>query len=656
MALDLAKPDSDNLAQPGFGVAFDLLRNQRFEEAGAVLESLLPQASGQPEIWHWLGFVRWRQGKTGEAQQLMERALEVQPDNATFLVNLGTMLTSLGKPAAAVRHLQHALAVQPNLPSAHNNLANALRSLGQIDAAGRHYVAALAVQPDLPEAHNNLANIRKEQGNIAEALRHYRQALALRPDFREAFSNLLALTKLAETMSPDEIFALHQQFAERFETPFVQEWAPPPDCLAPSRKLRIGYVSPDCHPAASFFLKPVWAQHDREQFEIFAYFDAAPGAAFSPGILSGITCRVLTGLPDDGVAAMIRADRIDILIDIAGHAGRSRILVFARKPAPVQITWLDYLGTTGLRAMDFRLTDRWADPAGAERYHSEVLLNMPDGYCQWCYPEPTEAPPVGDLPAARNGFVTLGSFNNPIKITPATLDLWSRVLEAVPDARLRCIGVSSGDTREILRRHFSMHGQEGRLEILPKLSYPEFLAACNDVDVALDTLLFSGATTTCDVLWMGAPVVTLPGRTNMFSSASRSTASILSCLGLQRLAADSPDAYVDIVRTLAGDLPALADLRKALREKMRSSPLMDERGFTRALESMLREAFSTVRSKAATQVSNGHDKDAAPDDETRHACFPLPNPLPQAGEGANESLRELHVNETEGRAGSGGLQ
>lgn len=595
--LDMTKPDSDKLVQPEFGVAFDLLRKQRFAEAGAVLEGLLPLASKQPEIWHWLGFVRWRQGKTGEARQLMERALEVQPDSTTFLVNLGTMLTSLDKPAAAVRHLQHALAVQPNLPSAHNNLANALRSLGQIDTAGRHYEAALAVQPDLPEAHNNLANIRKEQGSIAEALRHYRQALALRPDFREAFSNLLALTKLAENMSPDEVFALHRQFAERFETPFVPEWVPPPDALAPSRKLRIGYVSPDCHPAASFFLKPVWAQHDHEQFEIFAYFDAAPGAAFSPGILSGITCRVLTGLPDAEVAAMIRADRIDILIDIAGHAGRSRILVFARKPAPVQITWLDYLGTTGLRAMDFRLTDRWADPAGAERYHSEALLNMPDGFCQWCYPGSDEALPVGDLPAARNGRITFGSFNNPIKITPATLNLWSRVLEAVPDARLRCVGVSSEEARETLRRHFSKHGQEDRLETLPKLSYPEFLAACNDVDVALDTLLFSGATTTCDVLWMGVPVVTLPGRANMSSSASRSTASILSCLGLQRLVADSPDAYVDMVRTLVSDLPALADLRQSLREKMYSSPLMDARGFTRAMESLLREAFARVCDK-----------------------------------------------------------
>lgn len=585
-------------------MAFDLLRKQRFAEAAEMLESLLPQASKQPEIVHWLGFVRWKQGKTGEALLLMEQALEAQPDNTTFLVNLGALLTSLGKPSAALSHLQRALAVQPSLPSAHNNLANALRSLGQIDAAGQHYEAALALKPDLPEAHNNLANIRKEQGNVDEALRHYQQALALRPDFREAFSNLLALTRLTDTLSQDNIFALHRQFAERFETPLVSEWVAPFSSAAPSGKLRIGYVSPDCHPAASFFLKPVWAQHDREQFEIFAYFDATQEAAFPSDILAGITCRVLAGLPDAEVASLIRKDRIDLLIDIAGHAGRSRILVFARKPAPVQITWLDYLGTTGLQAMDFRLSDRWADPAGAERYHSEALLHMPDGFCQWCYPGPAEAPPVGDLPATRNGFITLGSFNNPIKITPATLNLWSRVLEAMPNARLRCIGVSSDEVRETLRHHFFSHGQEDRVEMLPKLSYLEFLAACHDVDVALDTLLFSGATTTCDVLWMGVPVVTLPGSMDTSSSASRSTASILSCLGLQRLIAGSPDAYIDIARTLTNDLPALANLRKSLRDKMRSSPLMDARGFTRALESLLQDAFSRVRGNALAQTPN----------------------------------------------------
>lgn len=576
---------------PGLALALDLLRQQRIGEAGAILERLLAEAPQQAVLHHWLGVVRWRQGQLGEARRLMQGALCTQPDNATFLINLGALLIAAGEPAAAAGHLQRAVALRPDLPSAHNNLANALRSLRQIDAAGRHYQAALDLQPDLPEVHNNLANIRKEQGSIADAYRHYRQALALRPAFREAFSNLLALTKLLDAMPPDEVFALHCRFADQFETPLRKEWTGPPGDPDPARKLRIGYVSPDCHPAAAFFLQPVWLHHDRSRFDVFAYFDGAPAASFPPEGLADVSCRVLTGLPDGDVATMIRRDAIDILIDIAGHAGNSRILVFARRPAPVQITWLDYLGTTGLSAMDFRLTDRWADPAGAERHHSEALLRMPEGYCQWCYPGPAESPPVAVLPASRNGYVTFGSFNNPIKITPATLDLWSRVLDTVPDARLRCVGVDSGTAREALHGHFSRRGQAGRLTLLPKQPYREFLAGCGEVDIALDPLLFSGATTTCDVLWMGVPVVTCAGTVESATSASRSTTAILSCLGLQRLAATSPEGYVAIAAALAGDTAILAGLRASLRDTLRAAPLMDAAGFTRALEGLLREAL-----------------------------------------------------------------
>lgn len=588
----------EQTAKPRFDAAFELLRQQRFGEAAPLLEVLLPDAPALPEIWHWLGFLRWKQGRLAEAEQLMARALQAQPGNPTFLVNQGAMLVALDRPAAALRLLQEALVREPSLASAHNNLANALRALGQIDAAGRHYEAALLTQANSPEAHNNLANIRKEQGDVDGALQHYQQALALRPDFREAFSNLLALTKLVDTMPQAAVLELHRRFAERFETPLLQQST---GLLRPPRsgqKLRIAYLSPDCHPAASFFLEPVLAHHDRDRVEVFAYFDGKPQAAFSPQTLARVACRALTGLTDAEVADMIRADGVDVLVDIAGHAGRSRILVLARKPAPLQITWLDYLGTTGLRAVDFRLTDQWADPPGAERNHSEALLRMPAGYCQWCYPGPSAAMAVGELPAAHNGLVTFGSFNNPIKISASTLALWSRVLAAVPNSRLRCVGVGSEIVRAKLRRHFARQGQEERLELLPRLPYRDFLAACNEVDLVLDTLLFSGATTSCDVLWMGVPVLTLPGSIEMGASASRSTASILSCLGLQALVAASADAYVDIARAMAGDLPRLAALRASLRQKMRASPLMDGPGFTRAVEDLLRQACYAVDAKS----------------------------------------------------------
>jgi predicted O-linked N-acetylglucosamine transferase (SPINDLY family) len=565
-----------------------LLREQRFGEAGTVLERLLPGAPQRPEIWHWPGFVRMRQGRIEEGQELMRRALRAQPGNTTFLTNLGAALISCGKPAEAGSLLQQALAIQPSLVSAHNNLANALRSLGRIDEAGRHYEAAIALQPNLPEAHNNLGNIRKEQGDIDAALRHYRHALAFRPGFREAFSNLLALTRLSESFTPEEAFSLHRQFSERFEAPLKSSWPAHANTPDPHRRLRIGYVSPDCHPAAMFFLTPVWAKHDPESLDVFAYFDAAPAPDLAPRLPPEMRQRVLAGLPDSVVAQRIRDDGIDVLIDIAGHAGRSRILAFARKPAPVQITWLDYLGTTGLEAMDYRLTDRWADPERAQGYHSERLLHMPDGFCQWCYPGRDDAPAVGPLPASGRDYLMFGSFNNQVKLTPATLELWSCVLRAVPESRLRCIGIDSGQAQERLRAHFAGRGQESRVDLKPRLPYRDFLAACGDVDIALDPLLFSGATTTCDVLWMGLPVVTLPGS----SSASRSTASIVSCLGLRRLIAESAEGYVAAAASLAGDRSALSELRGSLRMTMQNSALMDADGFTRALESRLREAWT----------------------------------------------------------------
>jgi predicted O-linked N-acetylglucosamine transferase (SPINDLY family) len=561
-----------------------LLQSRRFDEAATALERLLPSAPTEPAIWHWLGFVRLRQGKPEEGLALMQRALLAQPGNPTFLVNLGAALVSCGRPREAEGLLRQALALRPDLASAHNNLANALRSLGRIDEAGRHYEAALAAQPDLPEAHNNLGNIRKEQGDIRAALHHYRRALAARPDFREAFSNLLALTKLCDDLGPEEVFALHRQFAERFEAPLKASWVAHPNPGDSERRLRIGYVSPDCHPAATFFLEPVWAAHDASRVEVHAYFDAAPQN--DPG--SATQVRVLAGLSDADVAQRIRDDAIDVLVDIAGHAGRSRILAFARRPAPVQVTWLDYLCTTGLDAIDYRLTDRWSDPEGAQRFHSERLLWMPDGYCQWCYPGRSAAPAVAPLPALERGHLTFGSFNNQVKLTPSTLDLWSRVLQAVPKSRLRCIGVGSHEAQQRLREHFAAHGQGDRVDVLPRLSPAEFLGACNAIDIALDPLLFSGATTTCDVLWMGVPVITLPGA----SSASRSTTSILSCVGLERFIAADADAYVVAATRLAGDLPALAELRASLRATMRASPLMDAYGFTRALEARLREAWS----------------------------------------------------------------
>lgn len=556
----------------------------RADAAAAVLESWPAAAPDRPAALHWLGVARLRQGRLAEAHRLLADAVALAPDEAVFQANLGAVLLRCGRPDEAAAVLRRALALRPRMASAHNNLANALRALGDVDAAGAHYAAALDIHEGLPEVHNNLANIRKEQGDIPAALAGYRRALALRPTFREAFSNLLVLLKLVDGVTASEAFELHRQFAAQFESPLRVAWPVHRNPPEPERRIRLGYLCPDCHPAALFFLRPVWARHDPAGFDVVAYFGAAPpgDAAVPPGV----AVRTLAGLTDAQAAAMILADAIDVLVDIAGHAGAGRILAAARKPAPVQVTWLDYLSTTGLAAMDYRLTDRVADPAGAEQTHSETLLRMPEPYCQWCYPGTREQDP-DPSPCQSRGVVTFGSFNHQVKLTPRTIALWQDLLDALPTARLRIVGIGSRRARETLRAAFAGRAQEERVEILPRLGHAEFLDACRSVDIALDPLLFSGATTTCDTLWMGVPVITLPGA----SSASRSTSAILSTLGLDAFVADSPDTYVAIARHWAARPEALSALRADLRARMRASPLMDAVGFTHALEGLLRQSW-----------------------------------------------------------------
>jgi hypothetical protein len=294
----------------------------------------------------------------------------------------------------------------------------------------------------------------------------------------------------------------------------------------------------------------------------------------------------MSGLTDAQVAAQIRADGIDILIDIAGHTGRNRLGVFMLRPAPIQVTWLDYLCTTGLDSIDYRLTDAIADPAGiADAAHSEFLVRLPDA--QWCYEPAADAPPVAPLPALRNGWITFGSFNNYSKLTDPTLMLWAKLLAGLPDARLLVVGAAEGSAQERAQSAFASAGVAGRLRFLPRIDTAAYRAAYAEVDLALDPFPFSGATTTLDALWQGVPVLTLPGAT----SASRSAASILALAGLDEFVAANAQAYAAIAQASATQVPRLAELRAGLRDRIASSPLTDAPRFVRHLEAALRSMW-----------------------------------------------------------------
>ena len=529
-----------------------------------------------------LGIIAHRAGHFAAALELFDRTLAVDPTLAAAQVNRGNSLAAQRRHAAAVEAFESALALSPDLPSALINLATALHALGRLDDAVAALERAQVRQPDSPELLNNLGNFLKDQGRLPEALACYRRALELNPMMQQAFSNLLAAWKVDASLTPRQILEQHQQWSNWFEA--VSTHAPLlVNSPAPSRRLRIGYVSPDCHTAVPAFLDPVITSHDRAQFEVFCYFNNPQDPQRLKILGVADTARVMRGRDDQQVATQIHDDAIDILVDIAGHTGHNRLGVFARRPAPVQITWLDYLCTTGLQAMDYRITDAVADPPGGDSFHSEKLLRLP--HTQWCWTPDDGATSVSALPAIRNGHITYGSFNNAQKLTDATLALWRQLLEAQPAAKLRVAGIPEGAARARVLTGLACNAS--RVAFLPRTSVSDYRAAFADVDVALDPFPFTGATTTLDALWQGVPVLTLPGA----RSCSRSSASLLTALELKDWIAIDEADFLARARRLVSDTAALVALRASIRERLRASPILDQAGFTSDLEGHYRQAW-----------------------------------------------------------------
>ena len=360
------------------------------------------------------------------------------------------------------------------------------------------------------------------------------------------------------------------------------------DCIK-KRRLRIGYVSPDFRAhSVAYFIEPVLKYHDSGHYEIFCYYNHTVEDSVTRRLRAHTDhWRTISGLSDDEAAQLIRKDHIDILVDLAGHTGNNRLLVFARKPAPIQATWLGYLNTTGLAAMDYRITDHSASPPGiTDRYHSENLIRLPDS--QWCYQPPAECPPVTPLPALTTGLITFGSLHNLAKVTPEVIRLWSRVLMVIPDSRLIMAARGLNRLRLQMEERFAEDRiKSSRLELLDAMPFDEYLALHQRIDVNLDTFPYSGGTTTCHSLWMGVPIITLAGET----VTSRGGASLLGSLRLTELIAKSETEYLDIAVHLGKKIEFLAAIRTGLRERMINSPLTNAQNFTKNLEQAYRDMW-----------------------------------------------------------------
>lgn len=474
--------------------------------------------------------------------------------------------------------------------AAHNDLGAGLALLGHLESAAKQFRKALAIQPDLGEAHGNLAGTLVEQGHTPEALGHYAQALQLNPESAVIHSNMLLALHYDVTCSPERMFAEHLRYAQQHTQHLATVSLTRPG-RDPERILRIGYVSPDFRThSVAHFISPILTHHDRQRFQVVCYANVASADQITQRLRSHADCwQDVYGMPDQALAELIRTDEIDILVDLAGHTRGHRLLVFARRPAPVQMTYLGYPNTTGLPTIDYRITDEFVDQSGvADALHTEELIRLPDGFL--CY-QPADADAASSPPATERGFVTFAFFNSMSKISIPVLDAWASILRAVPNSRLmvKARALRDAASRRYVQAILARHGVDlQRIDLLAQVSsVEEHLALYRQADIALDPFPYSGTTTSCEALWMGLPVVTLAGRTHH----SRVTSDLLHRLHLADLSADSVEAYVDCAVNLATDFARLQALRGSLRQRMHDSGLLDGPRFVRSLEAAYRAVW-----------------------------------------------------------------
>ena len=555
---------------------------REFDEAVALLARTLALNPHFPEAAYNLGNALHALGRRHEAQAQYRHAVALDPLHADAHNNLGNVSKELGEYKSAAAAFDAAIRTRPGFVAAYNNAGNLMRTLRRTGEAEALFEAALAVDPDHSVSHNNLGNVLKDCGALDEGIVHYRRAIESDPDNVVAHSNLAyALTFQAE--AGETVLDECRRWSAQHETPLRATRRPHPNDRTPQRRLRIGYVAADFRDhCQSLFTVPFFSHHDHEQFEIFCYASVERPDDLTRRLAGyADVWRDVRELDDEQLAQQIRADGIDILVDLAMHMADGRPLLFARKPAPVQVAWLAYPGTTGIEAIDYRLTDPHLDPTH-DHHYTERSVRLPDSF--WCYDPLANEPAVNPLPALTANTFTFGCLNNPCKLTDRTLAMWSAVLREVGEARLLLMA-PAGNAHQNLARRMERHGIDlQRVGFVPFQPRGDYLRTYHQIDLGLDTFPYNGHTTSLDSLWMGVPVVTRVGET----AVGRGGLSQLVNLGLPELAAYSDDAFVRIAVALAAGRTRLADLRQALRPRMERSPLMDGARFAHHVEAAYR--------------------------------------------------------------------
>lgn len=563
-----------------------LASQRRFAEAIEAMRVCVRLAPGNFVAHNALGVAYSETRQHERAAEAFATAAHLSPRSSAFQMNLGHALRALHRETDAEAAFRSAIELSRTvLGNSYHGLAASLHAQGMLDEAARTAAEAIRVHPELSQAYHSLGNIQYDAGLIDEAVSNYRRALELDPSQHETHSSLLLLRHYHHGDDAEVLREEHLAWARLHAEPLSQHVHAPGNGRDPARRLRVGYVSPDfrAHPVG-FSIEPVLGAHDRDAVEVIAYYNRRQTDAWTQCIRGHCALwRDVFAMSDADLDQLIRDDRIDILVDLAGHTAGNRLLVFARRPAPIQMTYLGYPDTTGLSAMDYKLTDAWQDLPQNDASYTEKLIRLPGG--AWCFHPREEMPEVGPLPADAGGRVTFISANKVAKVTDAMLAVWRQILRRVSGSRLLIL--TGGDKAGESRVRAAFDGIEGRVELVGRLPPEGYFELYRRSDIALDAFPYNGYMTTCDSLWMGVPVITLAGRTHV----TRTGLSLLSKVGLDQFICTSPDDYIERAVMTAGDVDALRQLRAGMRQRLSDCGLVDGTRVARALEAGYREAW-----------------------------------------------------------------
>jgi protein O-GlcNAc transferase len=576
------------LANAHFNLGNVFKEQGKLKEAVASYQKAISLQPGYAKAHNNLGDALQLQGKLAEAVASYREALKINPDLAEVHCNLGDAYKAQGKLEESIHSNSQAITIMPGYAKAYINLAEVSHTLGRLEEAFAYARQAVLVDPDNALAYAVLGNTLMAQRLLEDAIISYRKTLSIKPEAALTYSNLLYAMQYMPTVTPAEVFSEHRLYAERHEAPHKANWPTHKNERNTERRLKIGYVSGDFfNHAVAFFIEPILANHDKSQVEVYCYYNHTQNDAHTDRMVGYADhWLVCAKLSNEQLVERIQDDGIDILVDLSGHSGNNRLPVFARKPAPVQVTWIGYPGTTGLTGMDYRITDAYLDPPGlTEQYHTEQLIRLPDTGAAY-RPEPG-CPPVNPLPSLASGELIFACLNNLIKINPTVIALWARLLKALPNARLMLGNVTDSGTQRRLVEEF---GKEGivaqRLILQPHMPIADYLALHHKIDLALDPFPYNGGTTTLHSLWMGVPVVTLAGG----HTVSRVGVAAMSRVGLDQFITHSEEEYLQRAIALVQDLPGLNRIRQGLRDRMGSANC-EPAAITRHLEAAYRDMW-----------------------------------------------------------------